>query len=100
MLKEYVRGPPRGHRSAANRGSTSGHADELVPPFARQVAREPAHERGPGTPDRTFRDAPFIRAAPKFNGTPPRMPPVREGSAIDLPGRMRRPAWRVPSVLR
>jgi hypothetical protein len=25
-------------------GRTSGHADELVPPFARRVAREPAHE--------------------------------------------------------
>ena len=36
VLREGTGRPPRGR--------TSGHADELVPPFARQAAREPAHE--------------------------------------------------------
>src|SRR5260370_7312637 len=36
VLREGTGRPPR--------GKTSGYADELVPPFARQAAREPAHE--------------------------------------------------------
>src|SRR5260370_38567952 len=57
MLKEYVRGPPRGHRSAAQREDIWLRRRAGSPVRTAGSPRTGAR-RGPGTPDRTFRDAP------------------------------------------